>query len=114
MAGTLVSFMSGGTPAYIATSLTNIYTPPASTMALDMRHIHIMNVTAFPCWFSLYIGATGAGAGGTELFKFYTVGAYLSFDYFCTRKLLSTNFLVGIAQTVSSLTIDVEGYQYVL
>ncbi len=113
MAGTLVNFMSGGTPAYIASSLTNIYTPPASTIISEITHIHVVNVTATAAYFSLYIGATGAGAGGTELFKFQNVDGYTAFDYWCNRKMLSTNFLVGICQAGSTMTIDVEGYQYV-
>jgi hypothetical protein len=32
VAGTLVSFMASGVPAYIANSLTNIYTPPAAAI----------------------------------------------------------------------------------
>jgi hypothetical protein len=106
--------MASGVPAYIASSLTNIYTPPASTMALELTHIHVVNTSATPCWFSLYIGGTGAGVAGTEWFKFYNVDGYKTYDYWTNRKMISTNFLVGIAQTASVLTIDVEAYQYVL
>lgn len=113
MAGTLVSFMSGGTPAYITTSLANVYTPPASPIASNIKVIHICNVTAVSCWFSLYIGGTGVGVGGTELYKFFPIAGTSAQDFWMDRKLVSTNFLVAIAQTTLSLTIDVNGYQYV-
>jgi hypothetical protein len=112
--GTLKSFMTSGIPAYITTSLANVYTPPASTMALEWTYLHLVNVTATSCWFSLYVGATGAGAGGTELFKFYPIAGYGTFDWFPDRRMDSTNFLVAIAQTTTSLTIDVGGYQFVV
>ena len=101
-------------PAYIASSATNIYTPPASTIYTVIRHIHIANVTTGAITFSLYIGATGGSTGGTEIFKDYSVAAKSSFDYYCVRKMLSTDFLVGIASAGSSLTIDVEGEQFVV
>ncbi len=117
MAGTPTSFMASGVPAYISSSLANIYTPPASTITSVITHIHVCNTSLSSCWFSLYVGATGTGAGGTELFKFFVVGATGSststYDWYPQRKMISTNFLVGIAQTASTLTIDVSGYQYV-
>ena len=47
-------------PAYMASSATNIYTPPASTIYTIIRHIHIANVTASAATFSLFVGLTGA------------------------------------------------------
>lgn len=111
MAGTLKSIAG---PAYIANSATNIFTPAAATIFTVVRHIHIANITAGAVTFTLYIGATGASAGGTELFKGYSVAANSSFDYYCVRKMLSTDFLVGLASAATSLTIDVEGEQSVV
>ncbi len=117
MAGTLVSFMASGVPAYIANSLTNIYTPPAAAIRSAITQIHVVNTSNASCWFSLYIGGTGAGVAGTEWFKTQTVTAQglagSVFDFYTERRMDSTNFLVGIAQTASVLTIDVMGYQYV-
>jgi len=111
MAGTLKRIAG---PAYIAASATDIYTPPASTIYTVIRHIHIANVTAGAATFTLYIGATGGSAGGTELFKGYSVAANSSFDYYSVKKLVSTDFLSGLASAGSSLTIVVEGEQYVV
>ena len=106
MAGTLKR-ISG--PAYIAASATNIYTPEASTIYTVIRHIHIANVTTGAITFTLYVGATGGSAAGTELFKLVSVAANSSYDYYCTLKMLSTDFLSGLASAGSSLTITVEG-----
>jgi hypothetical protein len=113
MAGTLVSFQTSGIPAYISNSLANIYTPLASPMASNIKLISVCNTTSTSCWFSLYIGGTGAGVAGTEIFKFYPVAGYTTLPFWMDRKLVSTNFLVGIAQTASALTIDVQGYALV-
>lgn len=101
-------------PAFIASSVANIYTPPASTIYTIIRHIHIANVTASAVTFSLYIGATGGSAAGTQLFGGQSIGANSAFDYYCVRKMLSTDFLTGVASSGSSLVIDVEGEQVVV
>ena len=111
MIGTLKSIAG---PAYLSNSAANIYTPPASTIYTILRHIHIANVTAGAVTFSLYIGATGASAGGTQLFGSHSIPANSEFDYYCVRKMLSTDFLVGIASAATSLVIDVEGEQVVV
>jgi hypothetical protein len=101
-------------PAYISNAAANIYTPPASTIYTVIRHIHIANVTTTPKQFSLYVGATGGSAGGTELFKDMTVDANRTFDWYCNRKMLSTDFLTGVASAANSLTITVDGEQVVV
>jgi hypothetical protein len=111
MAGTLVTIAG---PAYIASSATNIYTPPASTIYTVIKHIHFANVTTAAVTFSLYVGATGGSAGGTELFKNFTIPANGVYDYYCNKKMLSTDFLTGIASAATSLTILVEGEQVVV
>src|SRR5678810_378784 len=100
-------------PAYIAASATDIYTPPASTMVVIIRHIHVANVTAGAVTFTLYVGATGGSTGGTELFKGYSVAANSSFDYYCMLQMLSTDFLSGLASAGTSLVITVEAEQIV-
>lgn len=101
-------------PAYLASSVADIYTPPASTIYTVIRHIHIANVTGGPVTFTLYVGATGGSTGGTELFKAVTVAANSAFDYYTTLKMLSTDFLSGLASVATSLTIVVEGEQVVV
>ena len=111
MAGTIKRIAG---PAYLANAAADIYTPPASTIYTVIRHIHIANVTAGAVTFTLYIGATGGSAAGTELFKGYSVAANSSFDYYCAKKLINTDFLSGLASAATSLTITVEGEQVVV
>jgi hypothetical protein len=101
-------------PAFIANAATNIYTPPASTIYTVIRHIHVANVTTAAATFSLYIGATGGSAAGTELFKNVTVPANGYLDYYPLQRMDSTDFLTGIASAASTLTIEVEGDQNVV
>lgn len=111
MAGTLKRIAG---PAYLASSVANIYTPPAATISTTIRHIHIANVTGGAVTFTLYVGGTGGSTGGTELFKGYSVAANSSFDFYGALLMLSTDFLTGLASAGSSLTIVVEGEQNVV
>lgn len=101
-------------PAYLASSATNIYTPPtggAGGSAVVLTHLHFCNVTTAQHTFSLYIGATGGSAGGTEIFKDYPVAPKGTYDYYCYTPLASTQFLSGLADQASSITITVEYLQ---
>ncbi len=111
MAGTLKK-ISG--PAYLASSVANIYTPEAATIYTVIRHIHIANVTTAAVTFTLYVGATGGSTGGTELFKGVSIPANSYVDYYPFLKLLSTDFLTGLASAATSLTITVEGELFVV
>lgn len=111
MAGTLKKLAG---PAFLAASAADIYTPPASTIYTVIRHIHVANVTAGTVTFTLYVGGTGGSTGGTELFKQKAVAAHDAFDYYCNQKMVSTDFLSGLASAGSSLVIVVEGEQYVV
>lgn len=97
-------------PAYIAAAAANIYNPPASTYG-EVHQIHVANVTNAAATFSLYIGATGGSAGGTEIAKTYTVAAFSCVDlFFQDKKLGSTQFLTGICEAgASKLTVLVTG-----
>lgn len=99
-------------PAYIASSATNIYTPPASTIATYITQIHIANTDSSARTFSLFIGATGGSAGGTQLEGTYSVAANSDFVRYFTPciPMISTDFLSGIASSASTLVITVLGY----
>lgn len=101
-------------PAYIANAAANIYTPAASTIYTVIKHIHVANKTAGAVTFSLYVGATGGSAGGTELFGTHSVAANSELDYYCQLRMADTDFLSGVASAASSLTIIVEGEQVVV
>lgn len=109
MAGT--PFKDG--PAYITTSSDDLYVPSSNTYAL-VRHIHVANTSASSCWVSLFVGATGAEAGGTELVGQKVVAANDVADFYFPAglKLTTADFLVGDAQTGSVLTATITGELY--
>lgn len=98
-------------PAYLAASATDIYTPPNSAVFVRITHIHIANVTAGAVTATLYIGATGGSAGGTELMKGHSVAANSEYDWYSSPglKMVSTDFLSGLASAGSSLVITIMG-----
>ena len=101
-------------PAYLAGAATDIYTPPAATIYTVIRHIHVANKTAGAVTFTLYVGITGGSAAGTELFGAKSIAANDVYDYYCTLKMVSTDFLSGLASAATSLVITVEGEQVVV
>jgi hypothetical protein len=101
-------------PAFLSNAAANIYTPPAATIYTVIYHIHLVNITGSPATFSLFIGATGGSAAGTQLFGTTSLAAFTPFDYYCTRKMQSTDFLTGVANSASAIVIDVEGEQVVV
>lgn len=100
-------------PAFLAASATDIYTPPASTLYTYITQLHIANVTAGAVTYTLYVGATGGSAAGTELAKGVSVAANSTTDIFFNpaKVMKSTDFLSGLASAGSSLTITVLGYR---
>jgi len=97
-------------PAYISNSAANIYAGPASGNYDIITHIHVANRTAGAITFSLFIGASGGSAAGTEIEGTRSVAANSEWDYYGRLKLIgATDFLSGIASGASSLVITVEG-----
>lgn len=113
MAGTLKK-ISG--PAYLANAAANIYTPPAATIQTDVRQIHLANKTGAAVTATLYVGATGGSAGGTEILSTVSIPANSVYDmYFSPAlRLQSTDFLSGLAGSASAITITVLGEQSVV
>lgn len=104
-------------PAYLANAVANIYTPAASTIVFFIRHIHIANVTAGAESATLYRGATGGSAAGTELLKGYSIAAHGEYDRYWGGqglKMTSTDFLTGLASAATALVITVIGDQFVV
>ncbi len=75
-----------------------------------IRHIHIANRTGSNVSFSLYIGATGGSASGTELWKDYLMAANSDFDRYGAWRLDAADFLTGHATVASAaiITLSVE------
>ena len=100
---------------------TNIVNPPTLTGGtglagtntasyLILKHIRIVNKTAGAVTFSLYIGATGGNAAGTEFMGLGTSVAANSFvDWYGQLRLDTADFLVGGASALTSLTFQAEG-----
>lgn len=96
-------------PAYITTSSDDLYVPASGTIA-DVFHIHLVNTSASPVSVQLYLGATGAEVGGTELYD-HTIDADDSDDVYFPAGLAitATDFLVGDAGTGSVVTATITG-----
>lgn len=84
------------------------YTPTASYITIT--HIRIVNKTSSDATFSLWVGATGANAAGTEFMGTgYTVPANSAVDWYGRLRLDSSDYLVGGASASTTLTINIEG-----
>jgi hypothetical protein len=108
-----------GPVALTTTLTTNILNPPTTTGGVNggssptyivLKHIRVVNKTAAAASFSLWLGATGANAAGTEVVGIgQSVAANSSYDWYGLMRLDSTDFLVGGAGTGTALTLTAEG-----
>jgi hypothetical protein len=109
-------------PVALTTVLTtNILNPAVTSMAgpvgvtiaqpyLLINHISIVNKTGVAATFSLWLGATGANAAGTEVIgQGFSVAANSVKDWYGMLRLDAADFLVGGAGTATALTIQGEG-----
>lgn len=108
-----------GPLALTTTLTTNVLNPAAASGGVNggssgqyiiLRHIRIVNKTANSATFTLYLGATGANAAGTEVVGFGTpVAGNSFFDWYGVLRLDTTDFLVGGSNTATALTFQAEG-----
>lgn len=111
-----------GPVALTTTLTTNILNPGAGARAtvpvgytdaqnyIILKHIRITNKTALAATFSLWKGATGGNAAGTEVVGTgYSIAANSAFDWYGSMRIDSADFLVGGAGTTTALTISGEG-----
>jgi len=111
-----------GPVAMSATLTTNILNPAITSLAgpvgftatqpyLLINHIRITNKTAGAVTFSLWKGATGGNAAGTEIIgTAVSVAANSYMDYYTPGlRLDAADFLVGGASAGTSLTISGTG-----
>lgn len=109
-------------PVALTTSLTtNILNPNVTSLAgpvgftlaqpyLVLKHVRVVNKTASAATVSLWIGATGANAAGTEFaWQATSVPANSYVELFCDVRLDAADFLVGGAGTTTALTFEAEG-----
>jgi hypothetical protein len=115
MPGTLKKI---GPLALTTTMTTNVYAGAAGSALIfdQLRQINVANKTGAAATFSLWLGATGANAAGTELFTAVSVPANQTSSFFFQPglRMLSTDFLVGGASANTTLTITVLTEQSVL
>lgn len=100
-----------GPVALTTTLTTNVYNQTSALIYDEVNHIHVANKTGSAATFSLWLGATGANAAGTELWNGKSIAANDVYDWYGRLKMLSTDFLVGGSNTATALTITIEGKQ---
>lgn len=108
-----------GPIALTNTLTTNLLNPAAATGGVNggssgqyiiLTHIRVVNKTAGAVTFSLWLGATGGNAAGTEVIgQALSVAANSYVDWFGSLRLDTTDFLVGGASAATSLSIEGEG-----
>lgn len=75
-----------------------------------ITRIRIVNKTAGAVTFSLYKGASGASAAGTEVVgTAKSIAANDAFEWYGSIEMKSTDFLVGLASAATSLTFECSG-----
>jgi hypothetical protein len=75
-----------------------------------LNHIRIVNKTAGAATFSLFIGATGGSAAGTEFMgTAKSIAANSVEDWYGRLRLDVADFLTGLASANTTLTIEGEG-----
>lgn len=107
MAGAFI-FRDG--PAYISNSAADLYVPSANTIAY-VKHIHLANDDSSAVTVSLYLGATGGSAAGTQILGGQSIAANDVFDvYFpAGMRQLETEYLSGVASAASAVTAIIMG-----
>lgn len=108
-----------GPIALTSTLTTNLLNPPvasggvnggSSAQYIVLKHIRIVNKTAAAATFTLYLGATGANAAGTEIIgTALSVAANFAFEWHGALRIDAADFLVGGASANTTLTIQGEG-----
>ena len=110
-----------GPVALSSTLTTNIMNPGTTTggtnsgtgssLYIILKHIRIVNKHASTAaTYSLYIGATGANAAGTEFMGFGRAVAVGGYDeWYGNLRFDVADFLVGGSNTATALTIEAEG-----
>lgn len=82
----------------------------SSSQYIILRHIRLVNKTAGAVTYSLWLGATGANAAGTEVIgQGKSIAANSVEDWYGALRLDAADFLVGGASANTSLSIEGEG-----
>lgn len=104
-----------GPVALTTTLTTNVFNQASALLFSVITHIRIVNKHASTAAkATLYLGATGANAAGTEVLFGKAVAVGDVYDWYGRLRMDSTDFLVGGADTTLALTIEIEGEQHVV
>ena len=77
---------------------------------LILRHLRVVNKTGSAATLSMYIGATGGSAAGTEfLGNGLSVPANSYIEWYGMLRLDAADFLTAIASAATTLTFEAEG-----
>jgi len=108
-----------GPIALNTTLTTNLLNPPAASGGVNggaasqyilLTHLRFVNKTAAAQTFSLWLGATGANAAGTEVIgQGKSVAANDVYDWYGRLRIDAADFLVGGADANTALSIEGEG-----
>lgn len=109
-----------GPLALSTTMTTNLLNPPTATggvnggsspQYISLKHVRVVSKTTATATYSLWLGASGANAAGTEVIgQGKSVAANSVDDWYGTGlRIDSTDFLVGGSNTTLALTIEGEG-----
>lgn len=83
---------------------------PYGNLFILLKHIRIVNKNAGAVTVSLWLGATGANAAGSEFsFQAYSIPANSFVEWFGLMRLDVADFLVGGSNTTTALSIEGEG-----
>ncbi len=106
-------------PVALGAAVADLLNPPDTTGGVGtgtpgtyvvLRHIQIVNRTASAAVFSLYLGATGASASGTEVVgSGKSVAANSTEHWYGAMRLDVADFLTGNSGTTSALVVTGEG-----
>jgi hypothetical protein len=103
-----------GPVALTTTLTTNVYNQASALIYDVITHLEVTNKTGTAATFSLWIGATGANAAGTEWFSAVSVPANSVYHWYGRKKIASTDFIVGGAGTTLALVAQMESDQNVV
>ena len=107
-------------PVALTAALTaNLLNPPAASGGVNagaspqyiiLKHLRIVNRTGLAVSFSMWLGATGANAAGTEVIgQGQAVLANSAYDWYGLLRIDAADFLVGGASSANALSISGEG-----
>lgn len=108
-----------GPIALTAALTTNLLNPPtaaggvnagASPQYIVLKHLRITNKSNAAAAFSMWLGATGTNAAGSEVIgQGQVIAANSSYDWYGLLRIDATDFLVGGASTAGALSVSGEG-----